>query len=301
MTHTSGLTYGFHHAHPVDEMYRTRRLRVGPPRGIDLARPATSGPSIPLLFQPGTEWNYSMSVDVLGRLVEVISGQSLDEFLAERIFEPLGMVDTAFHVPEAEQGRLAALYVPNPMDDRRAMRAREARRRRTPADLPRRWRRPLLDHRRLPPLPRHAAARRRARRRSAPRSAHRRLHDHEPPAGRRVVWRRSAVRCSARPPSTASASACGFAVVDDPAAGKVPGSRGEFSLGWRGEHGVLGRPGRGHHRGVHDPAPAVEHLAVPLPAARPGVPGHRRLSRRASPAARCLARPTVHRAVTARR
>ena len=57
---------------------------------------------MPLLFEPGTEWNYSVATDVLGRLVEVVSGQSLDDFLPERIFEPLGMTDTGFSVGETE-------------------------------------------------------------------------------------------------------------------------------------------------------------------------------------------------------
>jgi CubicO group peptidase (beta-lactamase class C family) len=69
---------------------------------------------MPLLFQPGAEWNYGVSTDVLGRVVEVVSGQSLDEFFAERIFGPLGMTDTAFSVAEDQAEQLAALYVPNP-------------------------------------------------------------------------------------------------------------------------------------------------------------------------------------------
>ena len=67
MTHTSGLTYGFHHAHAVDEMYRTAGFEWGQPRGMDLAAACDVWAGIPLLFQPGTEWNYSVSVDVLGR------------------------------------------------------------------------------------------------------------------------------------------------------------------------------------------------------------------------------------------
>jgi CubicO group peptidase (beta-lactamase class C family) len=66
------------------------------------------------VFQPGTEWNYSVSVDVLGRVVEVASGQSLDQFFAERIFGPLGMTDTTFGTPAEDVERLAALYSPDP-------------------------------------------------------------------------------------------------------------------------------------------------------------------------------------------
>ena len=67
---------------------------------------------IPLLFQPGAEWNYSVATDVLGRVVEVVSGQSLDEFFAARILRPLGMTDTAFWVADQDAARLAALYTP---------------------------------------------------------------------------------------------------------------------------------------------------------------------------------------------
>ena len=70
---------------------------------------------IPLLYQPGTKWHYSIAADVLGRLIEVASGQSFDQFLAERIFQPLGMVDTGFYVPAEKINRLAGMYGPKPM------------------------------------------------------------------------------------------------------------------------------------------------------------------------------------------
>ncbi|MDG4583343.1 MAG: serine hydrolase [Candidatus Competibacter sp.] len=114
LTHTAGLTYGFHHAHPVDALYRTAGFEWGPPDGMDLAACCEGWARLPLLFQPGTEWNYSVASDVLGRVIEVISGQSLDRFFAERIFEPLGMRDTRFWVNEEDAGRLAAFYAPHP-------------------------------------------------------------------------------------------------------------------------------------------------------------------------------------------
>jgi CubicO group peptidase (beta-lactamase class C family) len=122
LTHTSGLTYGFHHATPVDAMYRAGGYEWGAPGKLSLADHCERWASFPLLFQPGSEWNYGVSTDVLGRLVEVVSGQPLDVFLRERIFEPLGMTDTDFFVPEADHDRLAALYVPSPTT-RRAVRA----------------------------------------------------------------------------------------------------------------------------------------------------------------------------------
>lgn len=112
LTHTAGLTYGFHHAHPVDAMYREAGFDWGTPAGLDLAGCCAAWADLPLLFQPGTEWNYSVATDVLGALVEVVSGQKLDEFFAERILGPLGMVDTAFWVAPPAADTLAALYVP---------------------------------------------------------------------------------------------------------------------------------------------------------------------------------------------
>ena len=110
MIHTSGLTYGFQHEHAVDALYRKRRIEfnanVGP-----LADLAESAAAQPLVFQPGTRWNYSVSTDVLGRLVEIWSGIPLDAFFADRIFGPLGMRDTGFQVPEGQGHRLASNYV----------------------------------------------------------------------------------------------------------------------------------------------------------------------------------------------
>jgi len=110
LTHTSGLTYGFHRNHPVDAMYRAAGFELGDPPGITLAEACDIWAGLPLLFQPGSEWNYSVATDVLGRVVEVASGQSLDEFFARRVFEPLGMTDTSFGARPDDLPRLAALY-----------------------------------------------------------------------------------------------------------------------------------------------------------------------------------------------
>ena len=110
MIHTSGLTYGFQHEHAVDALYRKRRIEfnadVGP-----LADLVEAAAAQPLVFQPGTRWNYSVSTDVLGRLVEIWSGVPLDAFFADRIFGPLGMRDTGFQVPEGQGHRLASNYL----------------------------------------------------------------------------------------------------------------------------------------------------------------------------------------------
>ena len=110
LTHTAGLTYGFHYTHAVDAMYRAAGFEFGHPPGIDLATACDRWASMPLLFEPGTEWNYSVATDVLGRVVEVLSGQTLDRFFAERIFGPLGMSDTGFSVRPEDRHRRAMLY-----------------------------------------------------------------------------------------------------------------------------------------------------------------------------------------------
>ena len=108
LTHTAGLTYGFHYAHPLDGVYRQHGYEFG--SKDDLATTVDAWARLPLLFEPGTEFNYSVATDVLGRLVEVLSGQSLDTFFQERIFGPLGMTDTTFSAVDPD--RLAALYEP---------------------------------------------------------------------------------------------------------------------------------------------------------------------------------------------
>ena len=121
LTHTAGLTYGFHHVHPVDGIYRHAGYEWGAPKGVDLATAVDAWAGFPLVFQPGTCWNYSVATDVVGRLVEVWSGLPLDEFLRRRIFEPLGMDETTFWVEGDDLDRLAALYVPTGRE-RRAVR-----------------------------------------------------------------------------------------------------------------------------------------------------------------------------------
>jgi CubicO group peptidase (beta-lactamase class C family) len=111
LTHTSGLTYGFMMRTAVDAAYRKanvadRQTAGGLPEMIDqLAQ-------IPLDFLPGTTWNYSVSIDVLSYLVEKLSGMSFGEFLRRRLFEPLGMDDTAFWVPSDKTERFTSCYQP---------------------------------------------------------------------------------------------------------------------------------------------------------------------------------------------
>ncbi|HMN30929.1 MAG TPA: serine hydrolase domain-containing protein, partial [Caldilineaceae bacterium] len=117
ITHTSGLSYGFFLDSPVEAMYKALHDVtdfVGEPRlyphHLTMAELVEKWAKIPLIHQPGTAWRYSVGTDVLGRVIEVISGQSLGEFLRTQLFEPLGMVDSAFSVPAPKINRLAAMY-----------------------------------------------------------------------------------------------------------------------------------------------------------------------------------------------
>ena len=94
LRHTSGLTYDHTGNGPVQQLYQQSRLRS---RKITNAEHATMIAGMPLMCQPGAEWNYSRSTDVLGRIIEVVSGKSLGAFLTERILAPLQMAETAFH------------------------------------------------------------------------------------------------------------------------------------------------------------------------------------------------------------
>jgi CubicO group peptidase (beta-lactamase class C family) len=106
LRHTSGLTYGFMGNTPVDQQYRKEQVLASP----NLEAMVDKLAKLPLLYEPGARWNYSVSTDVLGRVVEIVSGQPLDKFLSEKIFSPLGMADTGFFVPEAKAERLGANY-----------------------------------------------------------------------------------------------------------------------------------------------------------------------------------------------
>lgn len=110
MRHTSGLTYGLFGNHPVDMIYRERLQALGRETGMDTQGTAEAIADMPLLADPGTRWNYSVSTDVLGAIVEVASGTPLDVFLEEHIFEPLGMIDTGFWVEAPKLDRLLGRY-----------------------------------------------------------------------------------------------------------------------------------------------------------------------------------------------
>lgn len=113
LTHTSGLAYSFFSLPVHKEAYRQAGIVEGLMESDrTLEENARKLAGCPLVAQPGSSWNYGMSTDMLGRVVEVASGQTLDVFFRERIFEPLGMPDTFFVVPEEKLPRLATLYRP---------------------------------------------------------------------------------------------------------------------------------------------------------------------------------------------
>ena len=109
LTHTSGLTYGFMQSTLVDGLYRERGIDFQT-ADCSLGELVDRVAELPLLAQPGAEWNYSVATDVLGHLVAVISGEPFGDYLQRRVIEPLGMVDTGFHVPAEKHGRFAANY-----------------------------------------------------------------------------------------------------------------------------------------------------------------------------------------------
>ena len=110
LSHTSGMTYGFQFNHLTDALYRKAGFEWGWPAGIDLAHACSILETLPLRFVPGTGWNYGMSTDILGRVLEVVVGKLLDEVLDEMVLAPLGMTETGFVVPEEGLGMLAQIY-----------------------------------------------------------------------------------------------------------------------------------------------------------------------------------------------
>ena len=111
LRHTAGLTYGFQLRTNVDEAYRRRKVGEIDMAGT-LAGMIDELAKLPLEFDPGTKWNYSVATDVLGWLVEVVSGEPFEAFLRHRILDPLGMTSTGFAMPEGQAHRLACCYEP---------------------------------------------------------------------------------------------------------------------------------------------------------------------------------------------
>jgi CubicO group peptidase (beta-lactamase class C family) len=106
MTHTAGFTYGFFGDSPVDTIYREQKVL----QSANLHEMVEKLAKIPLLYQPGTQWRYSLSMDIQGYIVEKLSGQTLPEFMRQHIYEPLGMKDAGFFVPQEKRDRFMTLY-----------------------------------------------------------------------------------------------------------------------------------------------------------------------------------------------
>jgi CubicO group peptidase (beta-lactamase class C family) len=116
LSHTAGLTYAFTRSSVLDEMYKLHGADALADPTADLETMCSRWASLPLLFEPGTAWNYSVATDVLGRLVEVLTGETLEQAFSRVVLEPLAMKETRWWVNGGDVARLAALYVPNPGD-----------------------------------------------------------------------------------------------------------------------------------------------------------------------------------------
>lgn len=116
LTHSSGLTYSFNPGLAA-RIYEAEKVDFGPRMGV-LADMCDRAAEQPLAFKPGTKWEYSIGIDVIGRVIEVITGKPLDQVFAEMVFEPLGMVDTAFSVPASKVGSFADCYHKTEEDSR---------------------------------------------------------------------------------------------------------------------------------------------------------------------------------------
>ena len=110
LTHTAGMTYGFMYSDVVDDMYRRAGFEAGVAYKDSLEVVCDKYAALPLLFQPGSSWNYSVATDIVGRVIEVVGKMPLDEFFDKNIFQPLEMHDTAFWVPQEKHERVASLY-----------------------------------------------------------------------------------------------------------------------------------------------------------------------------------------------
>lgn len=110
LTHTSGLSYAFTRSSLLDDVYRAAGVDPLTSRGLTLEQLCERWAALPLLFEPGSAWNYSVATDVLGRVIEVVTGQRLDEAFTERVLGPLGMIDTRWWVDADDTARLAVHF-----------------------------------------------------------------------------------------------------------------------------------------------------------------------------------------------
>jgi len=110
MTHTAGFGYGLRTGNPIDDAFRDQKVLAS----SNLQDMIDKIAKIPLLYQPGTRWAYSVAVDIQGYIIEKLTGQRLGDFMADHIFKPLGMKDTGFFIPPSQKARLSEVFVSNP-------------------------------------------------------------------------------------------------------------------------------------------------------------------------------------------
>ena len=292
LTHMSGLTYGFMFAHPVDAIYRHNDLGNFTRPDISLAESdGAPGRASRCQFDPGSRWNYSMSTDVCGRIVEVVSGMTLDAYLDEHIFGPLGMVDTGFWLNDEQLPRLAACYTRTPETpparDRPGGQPRPRARRRRSCRAAAACSPP-------PPTTSGSAtcssteASSTVDRIIGPRTLDYMTSNHLP--GNATLNEMGQVTFS-EATMEGTGFGLGFSVLVDPAANQGIGIRRRVRLGWRGQHHLLDRSGRGAERHLHDPAAAVQHLSDPPVPEAGRAPGADRLRHRRSATSTTAADP----------
>ena len=257
LRHTSGLTYDHTGNGLVQQLYQESRLRS---RKITNAEHATMLASMPLICQPGAEWNYSRSTDILGRIIEVVSGKSLGAFLTERILAPLQMTETAFYTGEANAGRLAEAVRDRSLDRRQGAALQHA----GEAGDGIRRRRAGLDHDGLCPL-------------------RQMLLNGGTLDGNRIIGRKTLelmasdhlgpdVKVDSPLMPAGHGFGLGFAVRTAQRHGAVPGLGRPVLLERHGRHVLLDRSERRLVRGVHDAGPRPARI-YPLDAAQPGLRG----------------------------
>ena len=274
LMHTSGLPGGIFADNPIDAAFNEARAAQPGPRTLETVTALLA--EHPLKFHPGTHWNYGISTDIVGRLVEILSGLPLDEYLRRELFEPLDMADTGFFVPEGSLPRLAACYQYRP------------------ANTPRLMEGPFVNGILRPRSYLSGAG-------GLVSTTHdyvafcQMLANGGQLDGRRVLGRKTLELMTVNHlPGGATLQEMavgGFGEANFEGVGLRVGLRrrdgprrhGHGGIGRRvllgrgGQHGVLGRPGRGPFRGLHDAALPLRRLPVPGPAAGPRLPGHRRL------------------------
>ena len=276
MMHMAGLTYGFQHEHVVDEIYRNAGYDFGSPGGADIAQACHDWAALPILFDPGTSWNYSVATDVLGRLIEVLTGETLDVALRRLVLDPLGMDETGFFCPASAADRLAQLYIPDFGHSLTAVPVAEMGQHalRQPAMLSGGGGlvSTAADYRRFTAMLLGGGQAGGARLLS-PRTLAYMTRNHLPGGADLLAM---ATDSFSETNYAGVGFGLGFAVVEDAAPSHVPTTEGSFSWG-RGVDGVLGGSDRGDGGLLLHPAPAKRHAPDPISAQPARLPGHSRL------------------------